>query len=89
MKAIKLILCAVGLSSLVLTFTSFTKGGSEKEEVDPEIFYSMGEVKAMSPDSIPYGTYVAITKEVMNKKENLITMKSITIDQKGETVEYN
>ena len=79
------------LAMCILT-TSFIKGGDDKkkkEEVDPSELYSIGEIKAMSPDSIPYGTYVAISKEVMNKKENTITMKSVSIDQKGETTEYN
>jgi hypothetical protein len=81
--------------SLLAAFTIITSSfipqddDKKKEEKDPEEWYSMGEIKAFSPDSIPYGTYVSLTKEVMNKKENLITMKSISIDQKGETQEYN
>lgn len=70
-------------------FTSFSKGDDGKDNEDIETIYAMGEVKAMSADSIPYGTYVALTREVMDKKNNLITMKSVTIDQKGETTEYN
>lgn len=73
----------------IILHSSFHKGDDKKDPLETETLYSMGEVKAMSPDSIPYGTYVAITKEVMDKKNDLITMKSVTIDQKGETVEYN
>ncbi len=73
--------------------SSFIKGGDDKKKKkeieDPSEFFSMGEIKAMSPDSIPYGTYVALSKEIINRKENTITMKSISIDQKGETTEYN
>ncbi|MCW3086224.1 MAG: hypothetical protein JWP12_3590 [Bacteroidetes bacterium] len=88
MNVFKTTCCIFSLALISIFSTSFTKGGDDKE-LDPETFYSMGEVKAMSADSIPYGTYVALTKEVMDKKNNIITMKSITIDQKGETVEYN
>jgi|GEM_PF-3672854 len=79
------------VTAFVVVTSSFIKQDDDKkkEETDPEELYSMGEIKAFSPDSIPYGTYVSLTKEVMNKKENLITMKSISIDQKGETTEYN
>ena len=81
------------LSAFVLIVSSsFIPGDDKKkkaEEPDPSEMYSMGEIKAMSPDSIPYGTYVSLTREIINKKENLITMKSISIDQKGETKEYN
>lgn len=91
MRSFKNIIQCSLLISIFVIATSFIKRGDEKdkEEKDPEELYSMGEIKAFSPDSIPYGTYVSLTKEVMNKKDNLITMKSISIDQKGETTEYN
>jgi len=90
MRSIKTAFGILSIAVISIISTSFVRSGDkDKEETDPEIFYSMGEVKAMSPDSIPYGTYVAITQEIMHKKENLIEMKSVTIDQKGETVEYN
>jgi hypothetical protein len=93
MKIIKL--CSFILSyAIVATITlSFVNNAdhekNKKAEEDPSDLYSMGEIKAFSADSIPYGTYVSLTKETINKKENLITMKSISIDQKGETKEYN
>lgn len=83
---------AIAIITICIVNTSFIKGGGDKKKKeieDPSEFYSMGEIKAMSPDSIPYGTYVALSKEVMNRKEHKITMKSISIDQKGETTEYN
>lgn len=80
-------------SIIIILVVSFINKDDDKKkkkvEEDPSELYSMGEIKAFSPDSIPYGTYVSITKEIINKKENLITMKSISIDQKGETTEYN
>jgi hypothetical protein len=86
-------LFCIAFSAVFVVSTSFITGGDDKkkkkEDPDPSELYSLGEVKAMSPDSIPYGTYVALTKEIINKKENKITMKSISIDQKGETKEYN
>ncbi len=92
MRTIKISSGVVFLFAITIVITSFVKGDDDKkkkEKEDPSTIYSMGEVKAFSPDSIPYGTYVALTKETMNRKENLITMKSVTIDQKGETKEYN
>lgn len=78
----------VSLAIVLLTILfSFSKDG--KDEKDPSVFYYMGEIKATTPDSIPLGTYVALTKQTVNKKENLITMQSISIDQKGETKDYN
>jgi hypothetical protein len=92
MKFLKISFFALIVSFTLFTIYSFIKpGGKDKksEVKDPEELYSMGEIKAFSPDSIPYGTYVSLTKEVMHKKENRIDMKSISIDQKGETTEYN
>ncbi|MFL5764474.1 MAG: hypothetical protein ACJ77K_11080 [Bacteroidia bacterium] len=94
MKLLRSLLPASLILLLMILSTSFIRVGDDKkkrgsEAPDPSELYSIGEVKAMSPDSIPYGTYVALTKEVINKKENKITMKSVSIDQKGETTEYN
>ena len=75
---------------ITIVISSFTKDdGKKKVETDPTVYYYMGEVKIMTPDSIPLGTYVALSKQTVNKKENTITMQSISIDQKGETKEYN
>lgn len=94
MNPIKVFSYVVLLSLNFILTTSFIQLGDdkkkkEKEIVDPSELYSMGEIKAMSADSIPYGTYVALSKEIINRKENKIIMKSISIDQKGETTEYN
>jgi hypothetical protein len=91
MKLLKIISAGLLTAIIIIIASSFIRkdDARKKEEIDPEELYSLGEIKAFSPDSIPYGTYVSLTKEVMNKKENLITMKSISIDQKGETTEYN
>jgi hypothetical protein len=94
MKLFRPIISCVIIAGSVILSASFTGGGDDKkkkvkEETDPSELYSMGEIKAMSPDSIPYGTYVSLTKEVINKKESKITMKSVSIDQKGEVTEYN
>ena len=92
MKTIKFLTALLSFTFLLIVSTSFIKGDDDKKKkeiVDPSELYSLGEIKAMSPDSIPYGTYVAISKEVMNRKENTITLKSVSIDQKGETTEYN
>jgi hypothetical protein len=93
MKSIKKVSTVFSMITLLIVTTSFENGGDDKkkkkEETDPSEFYSMGEIKAMSADSIPYGTYVSLTKEIINKKDSTITMKSISIDQKGETTEYN
>ena len=74
---------------LFILISSFIDRDKDKEDPDPSELYSIGEIKAMSPDSLPYGTYVALTKEIINKKERKITMKSVSIDQKGEATEYN
>jgi hypothetical protein len=78
------------IASIFITF-AFKEDDKKKkkEQEDPSELYSMGEIKAMSADSIPFGTYVALSKEVINKKAKKITMKSISIDQKGESSEYN
>jgi hypothetical protein len=68
---------------------SFVTGGNDKPDPDPMTYYYMGEIKAMSPDSVPYGTYVALTKQVVNKKEHTIAYQVLSIDQKGEMKEYN
>ena len=76
----------------VIVTSSFSRdddGKKKKEEIDPSTFHYLGEIKITTPDSILLGTYVALTKQIVNKKENLITMQSISIDQKGETKEYN
>lgn len=75
---------------VVLAVSSFSKDeDGKKTETDPTTYYYLGEVKIMTPDSIPLGTYVALSKQIVNKKESTITMQSISIDQKGETKEYN
>lgn len=93
MRSVKKISTILSMAFLFVAVTSFKndKGNDKKkkEDADPSELYSMGEIKAMSADSIPYGTYVSLTKEIMNKKDSTITMKSISIDQKGETTEYN
>ncbi len=78
------------VASLVVIISSFSKDDDgKKAEMDPMTYYYMGEIKIMTPDSIPLGTYVAISKQIVNKKESTISMQSISIDQKGETKEYN
>ncbi len=95
MNPIKVLSYVVLLSLNFILTSSFISPGDdkkkkkEKEIVDPSELYSLGEIKAMSADSIPYGTYVALSKEIINRKEKKIYMKSISIDQKGETTEYN
>ena len=92
MRSIKKVSAVFSMVFIFTIATSFKNDGDKKkkkEEVDPSELYSMGEIKAMSADSIPYGTYVSLTKETINKKDSIITMKSISIDQKGETKEYN
>ena len=90
-KIIRLVISILIAAAFFIIASSFANCDKDKnkEDPDPSELYSLGEVKAMSPDSIPYGTYVALTKEIINKKERKITMKSITIDQKGEATEYN
>ena len=76
--------------SVIIVISSFSKDDNRKKpETDPTVYYYMGEVKIMTPDSIPLGTYVALSKQTINKKESTISMQSISIDQKGETKEYN
>lgn len=91
MASLKLFSYSAILSLNLILTTSFLPGDEKKKKVlpEPSELYSIGEIKAMSPDSIPYGTFVAISKEIMIPKENKIIMKSITIDQKGESKEYN
>jgi len=76
--------------SVIIVISSFSKDDDgKKPETDPTVYYYIGEVKIMTPDSIPLGTYVALSKQTINKKESIISMQSISIDQKGETKEYN
>lgn len=93
MNLIKTFSYVLLLSFNFILTSSFIKPGDDKKKkkeiVDPSELYSIGEIKAMAADSTPYGTFVAISKEIINRKENTITMKSISIDQKGETTEYN
>jgi hypothetical protein len=92
MKTFKKVCYVFSIATVFIISSSFKKGDDKKkkkEVEDPSTFYSMGEIKAMSADSIPYGTYVSLTKEIVNRKESTITMKSVSIDQKGETQEYN
>lgn len=95
MTPIKVFSYIILLSLNFILTSSFIKPGDdkkkkkEKEIVDPSELYSIGEIKAMAADSTPYGTFVAISKEIINRKEKKIYMKSISIDQKGETTEYN
>ena len=93
MNPIKVLSYVILLSFNFILTSSFIKPGDDKKKkkeiVDPSELYSIGEIKARAADSTPYGTYVAISKEIMNRKENTITMKSISINQLGETTEYN
>ncbi|HLC82682.1 MAG TPA: hypothetical protein VJI69_02555 [Bacteroidia bacterium] len=93
MNPIKIFSYVALLSLNFILTSSFINPGDDKKKkkeiVDPSELYSIGEIKAMSADSIPYGTYVALSKEIINRKEKKIYMKSISIDQKGETTEYN
>ena len=93
MNSIKVFSYIILLSLNFILTSSFINPGDDKKKkkeiVDPSELYSIGEIKAMSADSIPYGTYVALSKEIINRKEKKIYMKSISIDQKGETTEYN
>lgn len=87
MNPLKIVWRVSAVLVLLTILFSFSKDG--KEDQDPSVFYYLGEIKATTPDSISLGTYVALTKQTVNKKENLITMQSISIDQKGETKDYN
>lgn len=93
MNPIKIFSYVTLLSLNFILTSSFINPGDDKKKKkeieDPSELYSIGEIKAMSADSIPYGTYVALSKEIINRKEKKIYMKSISIDQKGETTEYN
>ncbi len=93
MNPIKVLSYVILISLNFILTSSFINPGDDKKKKkeieDPSELYSMGEIKAMSADSIPYGTYVALSKEIINRKEKKIYMKSISIDQKGETTEYN
>lgn len=93
MNPIKIFSYVALLSLNFILTSSFINPGDDKKKKkeieDPSELYSIGEIKAMSADSIPYGTYVALSKEIINRKEKKIYMKSISIDQKGETTEYN
>ena len=88
-KSLFYVLCASLITLVISSFSRFDDGKKKPEDTDPTTYYYMGEIKVSTPDSIPLGTYVALSKQVVNKKENLITMQSISIDQKGETKEYN
>jgi hypothetical protein len=90
MKALKILFFIFCSAVTVMVVSSFAKTyETKKVESDPTTYYYLGEVKIMTPDSIPLGTYVALSKQIVNKKENTISMQSISIDQKGETKEYN
>lgn len=92
MKILKTSACFLTTLIFTLIISSFYKDdGSKKKKIttDPSVYYYLGEIKITSADSILLGTYVALSKQVVNKKENVITMQSISIDQKGETKEYN
>lgn len=90
MKLFKTIAYCFTVVVLTTIFCSFSKDDDGKKvEVDPMTYYYLGEVKIMTPDSISLGTYVALSKQIVNKKASTITMQSISIDQKGETKEYN
>jgi hypothetical protein len=78
----------IGILTTVLCAFSKDDDG-KKVDVDPMTYYYLGEIKITTPDSIPMGTYVALSKQIVHKKESKITMQSISIDQKGDTKEYN
>jgi hypothetical protein len=89
MKLFRILTGCIAIT-IVIIFTSFSiKDAGKKAALDPMTYYYLGEVKIMTPDSIPMGTYVALSKQIVNKKENTITMQSVSIDQKGDTKEYN
>jgi hypothetical protein len=78
----------IGILTTVLCAFSKDDDG-KKVDVDPMTYYYLGEIKITTPDSIPMGTYVALSKQIVHKKESKITMQSISIDQNGDTKEYN
>ncbi len=82
------LIAMVSLFAISFLIYGFTKDKDEPE-VDPMIYYYMGESKATAPDSTSYGTYVILTKQTVNKKERLITMEAVSIDQKGEILNVN
>lgn len=88
-KTLFFFLITATLATVICSFSINDDGKKKKEDEDPSTFYYLGEIKTMTPDSIPLGTFVALTKQIVNKKENLITMQSVSIDQKGETKEYH
>lgn len=51
--------------------------------------YYQGEIKIKSPDGIPYGKQVALTKQMVDKKARTIHTQVFGIDQKGTVTEYN
>lgn len=89
MKALKILFVLFSTAVFITIASSFSGDNGKKVETDPTTYYYLGEVKVMTPDSIPLGTYVALSKQIVNKKESFISMQSISIDQKGETKEYN
>jgi hypothetical protein len=73
---------------LLLPLFSFAKGGKKPGKV-PLTYYYMGEIEIHAPDGTGYGKYVALTKQIVDKKAKTITTQVISIDQKGESKEYN
>ena len=51
-------------------------------------YYYIGEIKTSSADGINYGTYMALTKQVMNNKDKSSTTEVISVDQLGQTKDY-
>ncbi|MES2512707.1 MAG: hypothetical protein V4580_01130 [Bacteroidota bacterium] len=90
MKRFQTIFYCFTIGILTTMLCAFSKDDDGKKvDVDPMTYYYLGEIKITTPDSIPMGTYVALSKQIVHKKESKITMQSISIDQKGDTKEYN
>jgi len=83
MKRIKYFLTTITILGFCFINVSFNK------EQDIVTHYYIGESKVMTPDSVNLGTFVILTKQIVNKIESTITMQAISLDQKGETKEYN
>ena len=65
MKALKILFFVFCAAVSITIISSFSKGAAaQKVETDPTTYYYLGEVKIMTPDSIPLGTYVALSKQI-------------------------
>ncbi len=72
----------------ILSFQAYSKDKNKPKKA-PRTYYYMGEITMHSADGVSYGKYVALTKQIIDKKAKTIQTQVISIDQKGETKEFN